>query len=927
MAESNLKVNITGDSSKLKNSLSSASSKLQAFGSKMQSVGKSMSTRLTLPLIAAGAAATKMAFDFDKSMGQIESLVGIAGDEVKKLGETAKKMAIDTGRSANEAAEALFFITSAGLEGAAATDTLNASLKASAVGLGETKTIADLATSAMNAYGQGNLNASGATDVLVSAVRLGKLEASELAGAMGGVLPIASNMGVQFHEVGAALAAMSKTGTNAANGATQLNAIMTTIAKPTAEAEAAFGKMGFTSDLLKQTLAEQGLIGTLSMLKDGLDKTGQEFTDIAPNVRAWKGILDLTGSSMEDNIKLFDEMTRATGATDEAFEKTSQTASFKMTKGLNAMKSSFLEVGQIILQAVAPAVEKIGEFFTNLTEKFKALSPTTQKIILAFVGIVAALGPIIAIIGTLMTLAPAIGAAFTVMMGPIGLIVAALAAVAYVIYNNWAGIKAAIVKVANYFIELYNESLLVQMGVNFLIGVFKTAFATAKFMVKNIITVFKALGTAVMNIFGSIGDIIMGVLTLDIEKIKKGFSGIGNAMKDSFNQYVDGIKENAQELADTVADNVNEALTLKKIDPIVIPIETEEEKAEAAAVDPAKVKTLPPANLPMNPVLDQEGVDKLKQLNKDINEALLTSDAKSYQARKQETTAYYDNLISQVQKGSEREKALQQAKTDTLAQMEMDENARMLETKQEIADASNASDEEQKALEIERIQLHYEQMRLLALENGLLTAEQQAAFDAAQAEAEQKVYDDKKARFLGFITDQKTAAQLMQKIGGQIDSSFGAIGNSITEMFGGAQSATGAFVGTLAKDALQILGHNLKIALGGATASATESAKSFGPAAAFVLPALIAGATALISGTFAKFADGGIVSGPTMGLVGEYPGARSNPEVIAPLNKLQGMIGGAGGAANVNVTGSVRVDGQDLLIAIERANETAGRIY
>lgn len=91
MAESNLKVNITGDSSKLKNSLSSASSKLQAFGSKMQSVGKSMSTRLTLPLIAAGAAATKMAFDFDKSMGQIESLVGIAGDEVKKLGETARK--------------------------------------------------------------------------------------------------------------------------------------------------------------------------------------------------------------------------------------------------------------------------------------------------------------------------------------------------------------------------------------------------------------------------------------------------------------------------------------------------------------------------------------------------------------------------------------------------------------------------------------------------------------------------------------------------------------------------------------------------------------------------------------------------------------------------------------------------------------------
>ena len=226
MAESNLKVNITGDSSKLNNALSSASSKLQAFGSKMQSVGRSMSTRLTLPLVAAGAAATKMAFDFDKSMSQIESLVGVAADKVAEMGETAKKMAIDTGRSANEAAEALFFITSAGLRGADATDTLEASLRAAAVGLGETKTIADLATSAMNGYANENLTATQATDILVASVREGKLEASELAGAMGGVIPLASSMGVGFEEVGAALAAMSRTGTNAANGATQLNAIL-----------------------------------------------------------------------------------------------------------------------------------------------------------------------------------------------------------------------------------------------------------------------------------------------------------------------------------------------------------------------------------------------------------------------------------------------------------------------------------------------------------------------------------------------------------------------------------------------------------------------------------------------------------------------------------------------------------------------------
>jgi len=64
------------------------------------------------------------------------------------------------------------------------------------------------------------------------------------------------------------------------------------------------------------------------------------------------------------------------------------------------------------------------------------------------------------------------------------------------------------------------------------------------------------------------------------------------------------------------------------------------------------------------------------------------------------------------------------------------------------------------------------------------------------------------------------------------------------------------------------------------------------------------------------FADGGIVSGPTAALVGEYSGARTNPEVIAPLDKLQSMIQGSGGG-NVTVTG--RISGSDILLSSERS--------
>jgi hypothetical protein len=70
-----------------------------------------------------------------------------------------------------------------------------------------------------------------------------------------------------------------------------------------------------------------------------------------------------------------------------------------------------------------------------------------------------------------------------------------------------------------------------------------------------------------------------------------------------------------------------------------------------------------------------------------------------------------------------------------------------------------------------------------------------------------------------------------------------------------------------------------------------------------------------------RFASGGIVSGPTIGLMGEYPGAASNPEVVAPLDKLKAMMGGGGGGQLV-----ARIDGQDLLVMLDRAERNRGRV-
>jgi uncharacterized coiled-coil DUF342 family protein len=82
--------------------------------------------------------------------------------------------------------------------------------------------------------------------------------------------------------------------------------------------------------------------------------------------------------------------------------------------------------------------------------------------------------------------------------------------------------------------------------------------------------------------------------------------------------------------------------------------------------------------------------------------------------------------------------------------------------------------------------------------------------------------------------------------------------------------------------------------------------------------ALLKGGSMAGIGGLKPFANGGIVSGPTAALVGEYTGARTNPEVIAPLNKLQNMLGG-------NVTFSI--SGDNLVGTLNRANKTRQRKF
>jgi TP901 family phage tail tape measure protein len=312
--------------------------------------------------------ASKASLQFEDEMTKLRTQIGLTNPEIDRMRSAALGLGGATTKGPQELAEATFFIASAGLRGAAAMDVLRSSAQLSAIGLGDTATIADLLTSAVNAYGEESLSAASASDSLVAAVRLGKLEADQLAGAMGRVLPIASAMGVTFEEVGGFMAAMSRTGTDAATAATQLRAIMVSLLKPAQQSRDAMHDYGVTAEGLREIIEEDGLFAALMHLNDATDGNAEAFAEIFPNVRALAGVMDLLGPQLEGNAELMAEMGMSTGVAAEAFEAFSVTTRAEMNRTSAEISRAMIVIGDrtegVVFQisrAVRMSVQAIGD--------------------------------------------------------------------------------------------------------------------------------------------------------------------------------------------------------------------------------------------------------------------------------------------------------------------------------------------------------------------------------------------------------------------------------------------------------------------------------------------------------------------------------------------------------------------------------------
>jgi TP901 family phage tail tape measure protein len=380
--------------------------RLESTSQSLKQFGHEATRAFTLPIALAGGVAVKTFTNYETALAHIVGLTGTSAKLTMQWSEELQKLGSSMGQTPQKLADALYFIASSGIEDAYAMDVLTESAKAATAGLGEVADIADLVTGALNAYGPENITAAQTVDALTAAVREGKAEATEMAHAIGFVIPNAAQMGISFDQVAASLAAMTAVNIKTNTAAWYLRQILMNLLKPSQQAEDALSSFGTSSAHLRDVIKEpNGLLKALGEINDLTVKFGEDaVAKVFPEVRALTGFLALMGKNLEHNKLIFDLVANSAGDTDYAFNVVSETLKFQFNQAVSDLRIGLIALGKSMKESLIPIIQGFREQIMKLTEWYTNLTETQQKWILRIGALLAIIGPVSIALGTLLSI-------------------------------------------------------------------------------------------------------------------------------------------------------------------------------------------------------------------------------------------------------------------------------------------------------------------------------------------------------------------------------------------------------------------------------------------------------------------------------------------------------------------------------------------
>lgn len=464
-------------------SSATATTKVDALGSAFKNVGSSMTKNLTVPITGAGAAVVGVAAKFESAMSEVAAISGASGDELQALTDKAQEMGATTKFSASESAAALKYMAMAGWDTEAMLNGINGVMQLAAASGEDLASTSDIVTDAMTAFGLSADQSTRFADVLAQTANRSNTSVALMGETFKYVAPVAGALGYSIEDASVAIGLMANSGIKGSQAGTSLKNVLTNLAKPTDQVQSYMDKLNIS--LTDSAGNVKPLNQLLNEMRDGFNGlTEAEKAEYAAGIagkEGMSGLLAIVNSSQADFDNLTEAINNSSGAAQNVADVMMDNLGGQLTILKSTLEGIAISFGNILL----PAVKKVVEALQNFLSWLNGLTDGQKQLVVTIATVVAAIGPVLLIIGKLITsvtsiikvvklLKPAFAALNAVMAAnPIAIVVLAIAglvAALVTLYNKneefrnfvntaWAQIKEVISGVVNALVNFFTVTI------------------------------------------------------------------------------------------------------------------------------------------------------------------------------------------------------------------------------------------------------------------------------------------------------------------------------------------------------------------------------------------------------------------------------------------------------------------------------------
>ncbi|MBB1251844.1 phage tail tape measure protein [Streptomyces alkaliterrae] len=473
-----IRIRLLADIEDLQRNLTRAANATNRFGTVGDKVGAVVKRGMALAgggIVATAGAALKMGGDFQSSMNKVKAVSGATGKQFDEMSALAKKLGSTTQYSANEAAQAMGFLSMAGFDATETMDALPGVLDLAAAGSLDLAEAADTASNILSGYGFKAKDIGRVNDILAKTFTSANVDLAMLGESFKYVGPVASSAGLKFSETSAAIGLLGNAGIQGSEAGTALRGSIARLLKPTGEVSDTLNKLG-----VSVTDSNGKLLPLVDIVRQ-LEESGADTADMMAifGLEAGPAMQALVSQGSKALGKLTNELDNSGGTAKRVAETQMEGFNGAVKRLQSAFEGLMIAIAEAgLLDFATKLAEKLGTLAARFGDwvqnhkpqieaAFRGIASAFDVAVAAAKGVIDAavwimqnwrpLSPLIAGIAALLliTLIPPLvasglaalatgaqmAAAWIAAMGPVAWIIAAVVALAALILANWDTIK------------------------------------------------------------------------------------------------------------------------------------------------------------------------------------------------------------------------------------------------------------------------------------------------------------------------------------------------------------------------------------------------------------------------------------------------------------------------------------------------------